>query len=354
VCVSLKRPADPSEPAFRVLSDRATRKLESPAGNVFPMSQKLIPFLTLALLLAGVGVGLCAVIVHLLARSLIRPPRMTDGKALWVLKRLSPSDLGLSFEDVSFDVRDGRTNERLRIAGWWIPHPRADGRCVILLHGYADAKVGSIAWAPTWHALGWNVLAIDLRAHGESAGRFCTGGFHEREDVSQVIDQLRARRPAETSRLVLFGASFGAAVAVATAAMRDDVEAVVLDSPVPDFATAAMTQMEVLGAPGGLLRRLAVRWSERMTGARYADVRMLDLLPTLGCGVLVIAPEHDALLANGVGERLQAALDARSPGSAPSTYWHVSTAGHLMALPADPQEYQRQLIDFLAALQPVP
>ena len=37
-------------------------------------------------------------------------------------------------------------------------------RCVVLLHGYADAKVGAIAWAPMWHELGYHALAIDLRA----------------------------------------------------------------------------------------------------------------------------------------------------------------------------------------------
>jgi hypothetical protein len=169
-------------------------------------------YLVLALLLAGVGVALAAAVVCLLARSLAMPPRMSDGKAAWVLRRLSPADLGLPFEETAFDVRDaadpagGRT---LRIAGWWIPHPHARGRCVLLLHGYADAKVGAIAWAPTWYALGWNVLAIDLRAHGESAGRFCTGGFFERDDVGQVIDQLRAARPEQTRQLALFGASLG-------------------------------------------------------------------------------------------------------------------------------------------------
>jgi pimeloyl-ACP methyl ester carboxylesterase len=308
-----------------------------------------VPYLTLAALLLFVGIILSAGIVYLLARSLAMPPRMTDGKAAWVLKRLSPGDLALPFEEVSFDVHDERSGASLRIAGWWIPHPDAEGRCVVLIHGYADAKVGSIAWAPTWHALGWNVLAIDLRAHGESGGRYCTGGYFEREDVAQVINRLRAERPGDTRRLALFGASFGAAVAVATAAGRDDVDAVVLDSPVPDFAEAAMLQMDRLGAPGGSLRRLSVRLAQRMTGARYADVRMLDLLPRLTWPALVIAPENDPLLANGAGDALRAAV-------ANGEFWLVPGAGHLMALSADPEEYRARLSRFLesVAARPAP
>jgi pimeloyl-ACP methyl ester carboxylesterase len=315
-------------------------------------------FLLLAIVLAVVGVLLAAGVVYLMARTLVRPPRMTDGKAAWVLKRLSPGDLGLAYEETAFDVRDEAAGggRPLRLSAWWIPCPRPSDRCAVLLHGYADAKVGAIAWAPTWHALGWNVLALDLRAHGQSGGEFCTGGYFERHDVDAAVNQLRARLPEQTERLVLFGASFGASVAVAAAALRDDVDAVVLDSPPPDFAAAAMTHMARLGAPGGPLPRLAVRLAERMTGADFRAVRTLDLLPLLTCGVMVIAPADDPFLAAGAGEALRPALNARAAeaAAAPGVYWEVLDAAHLMALPTSPVEYQRRLRDFLDASVPRP
>ena len=301
----------------------------------------LVSYLTLAGVLLGVLMLMCAAVVVLLARALVRPPRMTDGKAAWVLKRLSPGDLGLPFEEVAFDVRDAKTGQPLRIAGWWIPHGSADGRTVVFLHGYADAKVGAIAWAPAWHKLGWNILAIDLRAHGESGGEYCTGGFYEREDVSQVIDQLRACRPAETRRLSIFGVSFGAAVAVATAATRDDIDALVLDSPATDFSVAGARTMQGLGAPLDILETVAVRLAQNMTGARYDDVRLIDLLPTLKCPVLVIAPELDPLLDDGVRDKLSAALPPNGE------HWQLADTGHLMAVVADPDEYVTRLDRFL-------
>jgi pimeloyl-ACP methyl ester carboxylesterase len=305
-----------------------------------------VSFVTLAGVLLGVLLLTCGATVILLAWSFIRPPRMTDGKAAWVLKRLSPGDLGLGFEEVAFDVRDGRTGQTIRIAGWWIAHPRADGRTVLLIHGYADAKVGAIAWAPAWHTLGWNILAIDLRAHGESGGISCSGGYFEREDVSQVIDQLRARRPAETKRLAIFGASFGAAVAVATAALRDDIDALVLDSPPPHFSVAAALNMQRLGAPAGILRRLAVRLAQSVTGAKYDEIAPVKLLPTLSCPVLLIAPELDPLLEHGAAAKLRNAL----PPS--GEYWSLPETSHLMAFPADPDEYITRLGAFLSEGEP--
>src|SRR5262245_33052120 len=119
-------------------------------------------YVSLILILLTALLGLCAIATLLLALMLLRPSRMTDGKAAYVLKRLSPGDLGMRFEEIRFTVRDeARPGSALTLAGWWIPHPAAAGKCVVLIHGYADAKVGAIAWAPTWRAMGYNICALD-------------------------------------------------------------------------------------------------------------------------------------------------------------------------------------------------
>lgn len=303
------------------------------------------------LILAGVllmgGLLITGVTIAIMAVSILRPPRMSDGKALWVLRRMSPGDVGLQFETVWFQVRDERSGSKISIAGWWIPCPNADGRCVILLHGYADAKVGAIAWAPLWHELGFNILAIDLRAHGESQGTYSTGGYWERHDVSQVINEIRAQRPGDTQNLVLFGASLGATVAVATAALRDDVSAVVLDSPYNDFCDAAMAQMDRLGAPGRPFQVAALWLAGKLGHANFADVRLLDLLPKTPVPVLAILPEKDQLTAGDVRQRIENAIAERaSRGSADQT-WVVPDCDHLLALACKPDEYREHLERFV-------
>ena len=98
---------------------------------------------------------------------------MTAGKALYLLNRLAPDDLGLPYEQSTFVVRDERTGKPLPIVAWWIPCESAGapetGRCAVLIHGYADAKVGAIAWAPLWHALGYHLLVPDLAPTARAA-----------------------------------------------------------------------------------------------------------------------------------------------------------------------------------------
>jgi hypothetical protein len=304
------------------------------------------------LILVLVGAAFLAILVlsTIMAYLLLRPPRMSDGKALWLLKRLTPSDLDLPFEPMDFRVNDERDQSALKLAAWWIPHPHAQGRCALLLHGYADAKVGAIAWAPIFHSLAHNVLALDLRAHGESGGHIMTAGFYEQHDLDQMINQLRARRPAETRHLTLFGASTGAAVAAAAAARRNDLTAVIMDSPFADFRRAAMAHFDLLGLPGAVVQRLALRLAEVMSGADFAAASPAATIPTITCPVMLVHCETDPF--SGREDQTLLRSTIRDRANPADLYWRVENCAHLMAAVADPDLYRQRVAEFLSTAMP--
>ena len=310
------------------------------------------PLLTLTLMLLAGGGVVAATVTALLAYVVLHPPRMTDGKAAYRLRRLSPGDLGLRFEPEAFTVRDGRSGRPLHLTAWWIPAPGPATATAVLLHGYADAKVGAIAWAPPLVGLGLNVLALDLRAHGESGGSACTGGPAEADDVNQVIDQLLARRPAATRHVVLFGASLGAAVAAAVASGRTDLAAVVLESPFASYRRAVRAHARLVGLPGGLILSGAVALAEAACGFRFDAARPVDRIPRVTCPVLVVLGDGDLLLDATDVAMLRDAVARQGvarqgrPGSA---VWDVAGAGHLLALHVDPAGYRQRLADIMRA-----
>lgn len=309
------------------------------------------PFATLLITLACVGAAMYALMVFLMARILTRPRRLTDARALARLGRMSPTDIGLEFSPCEFSVTDQRDGQPLRLAGWWIPGQQSD-RCILLIHGYADAKVGAIAWAPMLLELGWNVLAIDLRAHGESGGRDTTAGYFERHDIDQVIEQLMGRYPDQTRQMAILGCSMGAAVAAATAEIRGGLRGIILDSPYARFRDAAKTHGALTGLPGESFVIVAWKLSQWLTGAHFDEVDPVRTIPRAKCPVLVISASQDLLVDSQAQADLRSAVLGRnsvdSSGIRPSGfYWQVD-AGHVLNLPARPEEYRQHIAEFLS------
>jgi len=308
------------------------------------------PFLTLSLILLLSLLALMSVVTWLMTRLLLSPPRMSDGKAAYLLKRLSPGDVGLHFQTLSFEVRDEQNpaGPALKLAAWWIPHPAAMGKCVVLVHGYGDAKVGAIAWAPMWHSLGYHVLAIDLRAHGESDGRQTTAGYFERHDLNQILDQLRAARPNDTHKLVLFGISLGAAVALATAQMRDDIAALILECPFTQYSHAVRAHAMVQNMPARFLIPLVLKLTQKLSGASFNEVKPIDLIATVSCPLLLISAADDPFAPANDLVALERAVASRN--DARSQFWKISGAGHVLSMTPDPQTYRSRIESFLRAV----
>ena len=283
--------------------------------------------------------------MHALARMLLAPPRMSDGKALYVLRRMSPGDLGLPFEPASFDLPATDHSAAIRIAAWWIEAPAASNKTVIIIHGYADAKVGALAWTPTWRELGYNALLIDLRAHGESGGTICTGGVLERDDLDAVLNQILVQRPDQMRELVLFGISLGGAVALAVAARRSDVDAVIADSVFADYASAATSHGKLIGAPLPGMLPLSIRWAEHLAGVRFADAAPVDSIKKCACPVMLIHGDADPFVPEDQALELGEALIKR--GNAMDDHWIVEGAGHVLSIAADAGAYRTRLNAFL-------
>jgi len=108
----------------------------------------------------------------------------------------------------------------LRLVGYYWPTGRSGtddppkaagikGRTVLLVHGMMDSAAGMGYLAEEYHAAGWDVLSVDLRAHGESAGSRRTMGVRESEDIALWVELLVHRYRAEN--IFLHGNSMGGA-----------------------------------------------------------------------------------------------------------------------------------------------
>jgi pimeloyl-ACP methyl ester carboxylesterase len=191
-----------------------------------------------------------------------------------------------------------------------------------------------------------NVLAVDLRRHGESGGRFSTSGCLERADISRVIDKLKAERPEQTRRVILFGISTGAAVAAAVAADRTDIAAVVLESPFTDYKSTIARHAKLSGMPGGPVLTAAVGLAQLIARVNFDTARPTRTIPKIRCPVLAIVGAEDGLLSDADREELWKVI-----GGEPNQFWLVPNAPHLLAMHTEPAEYARRVEAFLTGGQ---
>ena len=297
-----------------------------------------VPFALAGLMLLLLGAATWAAAVWWTAAAIHRPPRMVGGRAWARLGRTSPADLGLRFVDEPRDVPDAaRPAESIRLAAWWLPHPRVSRRTCVLLHGYGDARAGALAWAALWQRLGFHLLLPDARAHGDSGGDQAGGGVLERDDLHRLLDDLKHRHPdACRDGIVLFAVSYAGLAATACAARRDDLSALVLESPVASWPDVTRRYARLLGLPLDHAHPLRMRLAMRRIGVDFAESDLVQNLAAITCPTLAILPQDDPLLDPAAADAIAATAQAWRPES-----------GHNLAFAADPAGYERRLRAFL-------
>jgi pimeloyl-ACP methyl ester carboxylesterase len=144
----------------------------------------------------------------------------------WRGMNRGPKEFGLAGETVAFSATDG-----VPLKAWWIPAPTSARGTMIIAPGGDYTRQAMLPRAAFLVHGGYNVLAIDLRGHGESGGRFISPGLVERRDLLGAIQYVRSR--GERGPIALMGACLGGVASLFAAAESPEVAAVVSDSAFP-------------------------------------------------------------------------------------------------------------------------
>ena len=187
--------------------------------------------------------------------------------------------------DVTFPTADG-----LRLGGWFVPaQPGAGtGAAVLVCNGNGGNRAMRAALAAALARMGLAVLLFDYRGYGGNPGHPTEEGLAA--DARAALAYLVARPEVDPERVVYFGESLGAAVALRLATERPPA-ALVLRSPFASLAEVGRVHYPVL--PVSWLLR------DRFDSAALA--------PRLDAPLLVGAGGRDRVVPLGHSRRLFAA-----------------------------------------------
>lgn len=131
------------------------------------------------------------------------------------------------------------TKDNVRIVGDYYPALTASAKGLLLLHMMPATRASWKTFAEKAQSAGFNVLAVDLRGHGESQGgpegyKNFSDAEHQasRYDAAAGVEFLNSRSP---GGIYLGGASIGANLALQYLAEHPETKAAFLLSPGLDY-----------------------------------------------------------------------------------------------------------------------
>lgn len=191
----------------------------------------------------------------------------------------NPGNIGLHFENVSFETSDG-----VRLSGWFIPKENASG-VILFCHGNAGNISNRLETIQNFHELGLATFIFDYRGFGQSEGKPSEHGTYS--DAEAAWQYLLTERKLHPNEIIIMGRSLGGAIA-ARLASNHTPGALILESTftsVTDIAAKSYPYLPI---------RLLLRF-------KYNTV---ESLRRVKCPVLIVHSRDDEMIPFAHGQRL--------------------------------------------------
>jgi alpha-beta hydrolase superfamily lysophospholipase len=192
------------------------------------------------------------------------------------------------YETVRFETSGGHVIEA------WYSHTSdtVSAGAFILLHGIGGAKDNLLDEAEAFLDMGYHVLMLDFRAHGNSNGNKTYFGFRETEEVKLVYDYLIQKGH---SKIFLFGSSMGAVTAMkAIQEYKLNVNGIIAEAPFASLVSHLKAKAVNLGFPSQPFAILTTFWIGVERGYNGWGYRTSKYAKKIHCPLLLQWGRQDA------------------------------------------------------------
>lgn len=267
---------------------------------------------------------------------------------------------GFDYEEVTFKSREGNVT----LKGIFFSTNPSSNKTVIAIHGFDEDRLMDGRTKMLVKYLiprGYNVLAFDLRGHGQSEGDLISFGYYEKYDVLGAIDYLK-QRGKEGEKIALLGFSMGAITAIEAAGEDERVNALIADSPIRDLklfiaqdinniSNNLDTVLTNYGGPAycSIIRYFPFKSYAIIRIAELYDLNISQVSPMSTVKniakkpIFLIHSKNDKFISYTNSEAIYQSLQNHSHAS----IWFTEKAEHIGSLKMYPEEYLGKIGAFL-------
>lgn len=244
-----------------------------------------------------------------------------------------------TYEDVFIYSRDG-----LKLHGFYLAAEAPTDRCVIFHHGFTSKAMDNMTHAKYFHDMGYEVMLLDLRAHGQSEGRYVGFGVLDRYDTEEWLKWCIDRFGPDM-KYVLHGTSMGATtvlMALGLPFVQEHVNAVIADcaftSAEEIFAHVMKKNYHVPSFP---FMEIGGVYSQFLAGYKFDDYSTVEALRDNKVPVLFIHGGKDKFVPTWMTDKNYKAATCKK------RLLIVDEGGHGSSLFEDQETYERTEKEFL-------
>lgn len=212
----------------------------------------------------------------------------------------------------------------------------------IVTHGYTGNAASMTRYVRNFYDQGFNVLAPDLRGHGNSEGDYIGMGWHDRLDMLKWVDEII--EVDSDAEIVLFGVSMGAATVMMTSGeeLPPNVKVVIEDCGYSSVSGVFIYQLkDLFGLPEFPVMQAANTMTNIRAGYDLYEASAVDQIQKSKLPTLFIHGDEDTFVPY---EMLDEVYNATSTEKEKLV---IEGAGHGEAEKVNPELYWNTIWGFL-------
>lgn len=269
-------------------------------------------------------------------------PQSIETDAEVVNKQKSKEDVENWLKEVNTEETTIVSEDGLNLWGKLYFQQEESDKWVIIAHGYTSSHEDVQPIALNFYNQGYNVLTPDMRAHGNSEGKYIGMGWLDRKDMLLWIDYVLSLD--SNSQIVLYGESMGGATVMMTSGedLPSNVKAIVEDCGYTSVQEMFEAQLyERFGLPSFPILNVAEIVTEIRAKYNFHEASALEQVKKSKTPILFTHGGNDTYVPTEMVYRLYEAANCEKD------ILVIDGAGHGSAPDVDPTTYYDKVFSFL-------